>query len=75
MKRMEYQVFINGELKATRYAYNTARRQIRAEIKRISLPGQVWEYQVEMRQIGKWCEQIWKERATGQIIKAEVKSQ
>lgn len=73
MKRKEFQIFIKGELKATRYAYNTARRQIREEIKRIALPGEIWERHKETAIIGKSCSQIWTEQATGARIYAEVR--
>lgn len=73
MKRKNYSVTIQGQTVAVKHAYNTARRQIVAEIRNSAKVGEIWEMTKEDREIGVWCKQVWRNHMTGAEIVAEVK--
>lgn len=76
MKRKIFEVKLNGELVATKHAFNTARRAIVDAIRSVAKPGEVWERHTEEQtfegvyRIG--TRQRWKETGTGAEILATV---
>ena len=78
MARKVFQVLINGEIVATKYAFNTARRIIPAKIREMSNVGDVWEmvdenqtmeFNLRTATVMKWIRQ-----SDGKIMIAEVRS-
>lgn len=78
MARKVFEVLINGEVVATKYAFNTARRSIPAAIREMSNVGDVWkmieenqtkEFNLRTGTIMKWVRE-----SDGADIIAEVRS-
>lgn len=78
MARKVFEVLINGEVVATKYAFNTARREIPTAIREMSNVGDVWkmteenqtkEFNLRTGTIMKWVRE-----SDGAEIIAEVRS-
>lgn len=76
MKRKTFEVIVNGDVVATKFAFNTARAYINAAISDIVQPGETWERIEEtqtfdgVNRIG--TVQVWRNLTTGAEIVASV---
>lgn len=73
MKRKVFEIRLNGELRATKYSYNTARRHCATIMHEVARIGEVWEMETESRDIGTSCEITWRERTSGETVATSVR--
>lgn len=76
-KQRIFHVIINGETKAIKYAYNTARREIPKILRTMIQTGESLELFKENREGGSGtytgCVMWWQNEKTGAVIVAEVR--